>query len=100
MIPFSPRCIAVVRSYRIYLDAEVQEFALKDRGMGAGIRKAEAPILESHTLHWRAVALLMTGNYLEGYPAYNTFVPPAKNEPVLNWRGPHVSTLLAGKVPL
>jgi hypothetical protein len=42
----------------------------------------------------------MTGNYLEGYPAYNTFVAPAKNEPVLNWRGPYVSTLLAGEVPL
>jgi tetratricopeptide (TPR) repeat protein len=56
--------------------------------------------VEPSTLHWRAVALLMTGNYLEGYPAYNTFVSPARNEPVLNWRGPYLSTLRAGQVPL
>jgi tetratricopeptide (TPR) repeat protein len=49
------------------------------------------------TLHWRATALLMTENYAEGYPAYNTFGPPVGGEPPLNWRG---NPLIAGPVPL
>ena len=71
----------------------------RDRGWQTYEHLLRRPV-GPNTLHWRAVALLMTGNYLEGYPAYNTFAPPELDEPVLNWRGPYVSTLLAGQVPL
>jgi hypothetical protein len=74
----------------------------RDRGRQVYEHLLRIPVGPS-TLHSRAVALLMTGNYLEGYPALNTFGtfgPPECGEPALNWRGPYINTLLAGQVPL
>jgi hypothetical protein len=75
--------------------------ALGDRDRGRQIYEhiLRLPV-DPGDLHWRAVALLMTGNYAEGYPALNTFGPPESGELPLNWRGPYISTLLAGQVPL
>ena len=76
--------------------------ALGDRARSRRIYEhvLQLPLRHPSALPWRSMALLMTENYAEGYPAYTTFAPPEPGEPPIDWRGAHISALLGGDVPI